>query len=716
VLVQASGGSDWKSVVGLLEEKEPGLSDRLAGVLGLGDLKGPPQLFFGDLRRAFELLSAVQPLAVIVDDIHWAESTLLDLFEYLSDSLAGPAFFLLLARPELVERRAEWSAGGDRADLLYLDPLGADAIAQVVRNHASVDLPPADEQRIIESAQGNPLFAEQLLAAFANAETDAIPASLRGLLATRIDRLGPGERVLLRAAAVAGDHLSSEALEVLAPDEARPFLARNMESLARKRLLRHTEQIGVEFPHGLIRDAAYQSLTRRDRARLHLTFAEWLERTGDAPRDELDAVVGHHLEQAVVNQRHLGLASDAALEGRAGTKLASAGARAYSRMDMSAASNLLARALDLLPDRHPLVPTATQRLAEVSLPLGDHARAQELLLQLGNTPGLDPVDRWLARLEHARSMCITGPHGMTAEDLAAVARQAAAFFSEASHDNGLAQAIFLLGWLEQRGGNPVGAVNSGRRSLEYAQRGGAVREQFAAAFQISRNLIDGPTPVPDCIEEIESLMGQHREPHPIVMGILARARVMTGEYDEARQLLDRARPLVMERMRVRRLLAFLAWDSAEVETLAGDAAAAVSAYRAALAPFRSGNEAEHVGETSSRLALVLADEGHLEETRALAHEAQAVTPIDCVVVRALAMIAAARSLSLDEVEASLAMAAEAVNLAPDLMPNLKADLLVEQSRVQAAAGLAQDARSSIDWAIRLYETKGNIAALRRLRA
>jgi hypothetical protein len=716
LLVQAGGGSDWESVADLLDTDEPGLGGRLAGVLGLGELKGPAQQFFGDLRRAFELLSAHQPLAVIVDDIHWAESTLLDLFEYFSDSLSGPVFFLFLARPELVELRPEWSVGGDRADLVYLDPLDADAIAQVVRNHASVDLPPADELRIIEASQGNPLFAEQLLAAFANAETDAIPASLRGLLAARIDRLGPGERDLLRAAAVAGDQLSSEALQILAPDEARPFLARNMESLARKRLLRHTEQKGVEFPHGLIRDAAYQSLTRRDRLRLHLAFAEWLEDTGGAPSDELDAVVGHHLEQAVVNRRHVGLPGDGALEARAGTKLAYAASRAYARFDMSAASNLLARALDILPDGHPLVPTATQRLAEVSLPVGEHSRAQRLLLQLSNMPGVDPVDRWLARLEHARSMCITGPHGMTTDDLAAIARQAAAFFSEEGHDNGLAQATFLLGWLEQRAGNPVGAVDSGRRSLEYAQRGGAVREQFSAAFLISRSLVGGPTAVPDCIGEIESLLGQQAEPHPIVMGILARGYAMTGDFHAARELLDRARQLIVERMRVRRLLAFIAWDSAEVETLAGDALAAISAYRTALTPFRSGNEAEYVGETSSRLALVLAVDGHLEDARALANEAQAVTPTDCVVVRALATMAAARSLPLDEVEASLAMAAEAVNLAPDPMPNLKADLLVEQSRVQAAAGLAEDARSSVDWAISLYEIKGNVAPLRRLRA
>ena len=113
---------------------------------------------------------------------------------------------------------------------------------------------------------------------------------------------------------------------------------------------------------------------------------------------------------------------------------------------------------------------------------------------------------------------------------------------------------------------------------------------------------------------------------------------------------------------------------------------------------------------------LLAAAGQLEEARALADEAQAVTPTDCVVVRALATMAAARSLPADEVEASLAMAAAAVNLVPDPMPNLKADLLIEHSRVQAAAGLAEGARASIARAISLYEIKGNVAALRRPRA
>ena len=714
LLAGAGGGSDWEAVEHELEMQEPGLGSRLAGALGVGHAQVSPQDLHRDVRRALEILSAVQPLTLVVDDLHWAEPTLLDLFDYLGDWLTGPVYLLFLARPEIVELRPDWTEAGERRDLLFLDPLDEEAIGQVVRNHAAADLSARDERRIVETAQGNPLFAEQLLAARANGETDLIPVSLRGLLASRIDRLGPGERDLLRAAAVAGDHLSVEALEVLVPDEARPFLPRNLESLARRRLLRQIAPQGVQFPHGLIRDAAYQSLTRRDRVRLHLAFADWFEGAGAAPSDERDVVVGHHLEQALVNQRGAGQAGDLALGVRAGTKLVSAGSRAYTRFDMSAASDLLARALNVLPDGHPLVPTVTQRLAEASLPLGDHARAQQLLLDLSNMPGVDAVDRWLARLEHARSMCLTGPRGMTAEDVGVVAREAAAFFAEAGHDKGLAQATFLLGWLEQRAGDPVAAVSCGRRSLEHARRGDAPREQFAAAYLISRNLIGGPSPVPACIEEIEALVGRLPEPHPVVMGLLARARAMSGDFDEAARLLDRARRLLMERMRVRRLLAFTAWDSAEVLKLAGDTAGVGNAYRSALASFRGGSEAEHVAETSARLALLLAAGGQQDEARALAEQAQEVAPADSVAVRALASMAVARTLPLDAVAAAPATATEAVNGSPDLMPDLKAELLVERSRVLAAAGLAQQARTDIDSATILYERKGNVAAARQL--
>ena len=713
LLVQAGGGPDWESVEALLEQADRGVGERLAGILGVGELTGSPQEFFGDLRRALELFAQDNPLALVVDDVHWAEPTLLDLFEYLTEALQSPVLLLLLARPELIENHPTWSTGGDHADLLYLDPLDTEAVAELVGERSPGHLDYEDEQRIIAAAQGNPLFAEQLIAAWADGETGPIPPSLRSLLATRIDRLGPAERDLLRAAAVAGDHLSPEALEGLAPEAARPFLPRNIEALTRKRLLQPSGTTGLAFPHGLIRDAAYQSLTRKDRGRLHLALAEWLERTGQHAR--LDAIVGHHLERALENRRLAGLADedDTALSARAGEKLTAAGTSAYTRLDMPATADLLGRALELLPDDHPLRVPATQHLAEASLPLGDHSRAQELTGQLAAMPGISEVDRWLARLENARSSCITFPSVMTDEEAVTVAREALAFFEEAANPGGRAQAYFLMGWLHQRAGDPVRAVEAGQRSLEIAQDAEATRERTAAAWLITRNLVDGPTPVQDCFDEIRSLVGVGRDQNPTVMGGLARLLAMSGEFENARRVLDDARLILVERWRIRRLLAFNAWPRAFLATMAGHTSEAEREYRRVLAQFRASSEGEHRGEVAARLALVLASAGETDEAGSLAEEARSVTPASCLPVRALTVAASARSLPM-ATDAALAMAEEAIALTPDSMLNQKADLLVERARVQEGASLEDASLFSLESARSIYERKGNVAAVRLL--
>lgn len=712
LLVQAGGGSDWATIEGLLEQADRGLGERLAGIVGIGELKGPPQEFFGDLRRALELIAQDEPLALVVDDVHWAEPTLLDLFEYLTEALQSPVLLLLLARPELVENHPAWSTGGDHADLLYLDPLDTEAVAELIGDRSLGLLDQEDEQRIIAAAQGNPLFAEQLIAAWADGETGPIPPSLRSLLATRIDNLGPAERDLLRAASVAGDHLSPEALEVLAPEGARPFLPRNVKTLTRKRLLQPSGTTGLAFPHGLIRDSAYQGLTRKDRGRLHLALAEWLERSGQ--HAQLDAIVGHHLELALENRRLVGPADDdTALSARAGEKLTAAGTSAYMRLDLPGAADLLGRALELLPEDHPLRIPAAQHLAEASLPLGDHSRAQKLTAQLAAMPGISEVDRWLARLENARSSCMTFPATMTDEDAFAVAREALAFFEEAANPGGQAQAFFLKGWLHQRAGDPVRGVEAARRSLEVAKDVDATRERTAAGWLITRNLVEGPTPVPDCFDEIRSLVGVGRDQNSIVMGGLARVMAMSGEFEEARRVLDDARLIMMERMRIRRLLAFNHWPRAFLAAMTGHTSEAEREYRWVLAQFRASNEGEHRGEVAARLALVLASAGEEDEASSLAVEARSVTPTSCLPVHALTLAATARSLPITT-EDSLNIAQEAVALTPDAMLNQKADLMVELARVEVSVGLEDAAKSSLESAMHLYERKGNVAAIRLL--
>src|SRR5262249_25557971 len=151
-------------------------------------------------------------------------------------------------------------------------------------------------RRIVGTAQGNPLYAEQLLAAFADDDGDTVPASLRGLLTTRLDRLGPGQRDVLRCASITGMNSTVDALCALLPQVAHRFVERHLDALHRKRLIERTNMNEFRFCHALIRLTAYQSLTREDRGHLHDRYAEWLARDSPAdPPPELAQILSHHV-------------------------------------------------------------------------------------------------------------------------------------------------------------------------------------------------------------------------------------------------------------------------------------------------------------------------------------------------------------------------------------------------------------------------------------
>ena len=128
-------------------------------------------------------------------------------------------------------------------------------------------------QRIVKLAQGNPLFAEQLLAAVHEGNLDSIPLSLVGLLTMRLDRLGPGERDLLRCASIAGVDVELDVVLALLPDDARPFVGRHLDALERRRLIERAGPDRFRFAHALIQMAAYQSMTLEDRAHLRQALA-----------------------------------------------------------------------------------------------------------------------------------------------------------------------------------------------------------------------------------------------------------------------------------------------------------------------------------------------------------------------------------------------------------------------------------------------------------
>jgi class 3 adenylate cyclase len=325
---------------------------RIEAALGITDTPVSPEEIAWGIRRVFEELARRRPLVVVFDDIHWAEPTFLDLIEYVA-SFAQDAAMLVLctARPDLFDTRPTWTTPKPNATLVTLDALSehdSEALVGLLGN-----LPEETRERIVQAAEGNPLFVEQLVAMQSeDGGVDEIPPTLQALLAARIDRLGDQERAAAQRGSVEGRLFHRGAVSALLPEPDRAEVGAHLLSLVRKELIRPDRATlpgddAFRFGHILIRDAAYEAIPKRQRAALHERFADWLEaRLGD---DAPNEVVGYHLEQAYRYRAELG-APDASVGSRAAERLAAASRAATARQDVAAAVNLLGRAVELAPD------------------------------------------------------------------------------------------------------------------------------------------------------------------------------------------------------------------------------------------------------------------------------------------------------------------------------------------------------------------------------
>src|SRR5207249_907459 len=198
-VLEAAGPLGWDGLAGRLREhgNSDGAAEQIAAAMGLTPDPGDVNELFPAVRRLFSVLASDRPLVVVLEDLHWAEPTLLDLVEDLGREGGGRVFVLCIARPDLIERRPDWSSMAT----LTIEPLSSREIEDLIVDRAGA-VPPETLQGIVDLARGNPLFAEQLLASVGEVPAGDIPASLQGLLTMRLDRLGPGERDLLRCAAI----------------------------------------------------------------------------------------------------------------------------------------------------------------------------------------------------------------------------------------------------------------------------------------------------------------------------------------------------------------------------------------------------------------------------------------------------------------------------------------------------------------------------------
>ncbi|MDQ5822268.1 MAG: AAA family ATPase, partial [Actinomycetota bacterium] len=291
----------------------------VAAATGLAEDPVPAEETFWAVRKLLESLAERQPVVVVLDDLDWAEPTLLDLIEHLADWSRGyPIFVLCLARPELLETRAGWSGGKLNAVTTLLERLSDDDCRELLESaFGRGELAARLCERICPAAEGNPLFVEEMLAMLIEdgsirpagagwelgreLEDVRLPQTIQVLLQARLDRLGPEERSTLERASVIGNVFSLRALRSLAEGDAEADVA--LERPVRKELLRPDRQAfaardGFRFRHALVRDAAYGGLSKSTRADLHERFGDWLAGDGAGPGRQYEEIVGYHLEQA----------------------------------------------------------------------------------------------------------------------------------------------------------------------------------------------------------------------------------------------------------------------------------------------------------------------------------------------------------------------------------------------------------------------------------
>jgi class 3 adenylate cyclase/tetratricopeptide (TPR) repeat protein len=312
----------------------------------IDSLLGENEMFAGtdEIAWAFrKLLEAQAPLVVCFDDIQWGEETFLELVESTALLSAGaPVLLLCMARPELLDRHPGWPA------VSHLEPLLEAEACELVGVTVSDEL----RGRILRASGGNPLFLTEM-AALGDVDGGEVevPATLRALLAARLDQLDEPERKVLERGAVEGELFHRGSVQALAPEETE--VTPRLAALVRRDLVRPDQpqlprEDAYRFRHLLIRDAAYEALPKATRAELHRRFADWLEEHGQS-LVELDEILGYHLEQAALYLSELGW-PDPSLAERASRRLATAGERMYWRNDVPAARSLLSRAMELVDE------------------------------------------------------------------------------------------------------------------------------------------------------------------------------------------------------------------------------------------------------------------------------------------------------------------------------------------------------------------------------
>jgi DNA-binding SARP family transcriptional activator len=670
-------------------------------------------------RRFCEASARERPLVLVFDDVHWAEPTFLELVEHLADRGDAPIHVVCLAREELHETQPEFLEGRPNADWIDLDTLSAEETGALVDALGGAILESDQRTRLVETAEGNPLFLEQLLALALEGGlgVERPPETIQALLAARLDRLGPGERAVLERGAVVGKEFSADDVVALLDPEAAPTAEAHLATLAHRGFVRPGGDGMFGFRHVLVQDAVYRAAPKRLRAELHERFADRLD-TESPELPDLDEFVGYHLEQAYRLRTELG-ESDRRTEGlaaAAGRRLGGAGFRALKRGDMPATISLLGRAVSLLPRDEELRYELMSELGIAQYVAG-RARAARATLLDAKT-GAESVGRRVelrARMEVAYLRLLTEPEG-AANDLLVIAEAAVPVFEALEDDRSLARAWLLIGYVH-------GGIHGKHAAWEDAEER-ALSHYRASGFppttcigQIAAALYWGPTPVRRGIERCTELLDEEpsgRFERAAAAPYLGGLHAQEGRFVEGRELVAEAE----------RTYADLGSPSAgvhcgtvraDIELLAGDLGAAEHTLRDQCAYLTSIGDRAHLAVRAAKLAEALFRQEQFDEAGEWAALSKANAASDDQSARVLQGLVEAKLLAWrGDASEARRLAREVVRLAETTDGlNLIAAAHIALAEVLRVSGLETEAQTSLREAHALLERKGNtVAAIR----
>jgi class 3 adenylate cyclase/tetratricopeptide (TPR) repeat protein len=590
-----------------------------------------------EARRAVQAviqgLARRRPLLIVLSELHWADDLLLTLIDDLLERAIGlPVFIVITARPEL---EARWVPKPGRYNVvtLHLDPLDVGASSRLLAAMLESPLPSDLRDLLLERSGGNPFFLEELVSLLAEADggmAGDLPATLRGLVAARIDGLASSARSTLEDAAVVGRTGTIAALVAMGEARGEPEVTVELNDLAARDLIT-LDGAEWSFRSDLVREVAYDTLTKAERARRHARVGEWLaeQRRKVGREDEDLEQIAYHFAVTAELALELGVIDGvpADVRWRALKAIERAALRVEQRDQHLAARNLLDRAFRLLDadDRYNRHRVLIHR-AKASGHLRDLPNARRdveaVLAELG------PEDRVTrASALAARGLIEQGESAWEAS--AASLKEAVQLFQAEDDVAGAADALRLWGMTKLFSGDAEGAEQPIAESLE-AFRALGDRRGEAWALQNLAWIAFTRGEMSDAEERLDESAAAFRAVGDQgglgwALGLLGFVRYFQGRYEEAGEL---AQAILTETRESgdRWGLGMTYTLLANVRLFGGRVREAVEHAREALQLFSSINDSEREKQTLGVLARALVMAGDIDEGLAIMQDHAAYSP------------------------------------------------------------------------------------------